>query len=61
MKIIRDEQSRLRDQKPESGKVSYLRDEGGSLKGTYLENADKSCDGKGRCAGSGDQLLRLLK
>lgn len=60
MKFIRDGQGKLKGQIVESGNVVYVRDGHGQHKGLYIKTADKTFDGKGRFAGSGDQLMRLL-
>ena len=44
-----------------SGNVVFIHDEHGHLKGQYVKSADKTFDEKGHYAGTGDQLLRLLR
>ena len=61
MKFIRDATGRLTGQVIENGNVAFIRDGQGRLKGQYLKSVDKTYDGKGRYAGNGDQLLRMLK
>jgi hypothetical protein len=59
-KLIRDEKGRLIGQIVESGNVSYLRNEMGTLKAIHVKNCDKTYDGQGRYVGNGDQMLRKL-
>jgi YD repeat-containing protein len=58
--FIRDGQGKLVGQRIENGNVTYIRDGQGHLKGQHIKSADKTFDEKGRYAGPGDQLLRML-
>jgi hypothetical protein len=60
MKIIRDGQGKQVGQVVENGSVVYIRDGTGHPKGQYVKASDKTFDAKGRYAGKGDQLLRML-
>jgi len=60
MKIIRDGQGKPVGQVVENGEITYVRDGGGRPRGQYIKSCDKTFDEKGRYAGPGDQLLRLL-
>jgi hypothetical protein len=60
MKTIRNGKGKLIGQIIENGNVTNIRDAEGHLKGQYIKSADKTLDGKGHYAGSGDQLLRML-
>lgn len=59
--FIRDGQGKLIGQIIENGNVTYIRDGEGHLKGQYIESSDKTFNEKGRYAGKGDQLLRMLE
>lgn len=59
-KFVRDGQGRLTGQIVKNGNVSYVRDGQGHPKGQYIKSCDKTFDARGRYAGPGDQLLRLL-
>lgn len=58
--FIRDGQGKLVGQVIDNGNVTYIRDGAGHLKGQHIKSADKTFDEKGRYAGNGNQLLRLL-
>jgi YD repeat-containing protein len=58
--FIRDGRGKLLGQKIENGNVTYIRDAEGHLKGQHLKSVDKTFDERGKYAGPGDQLLRML-
>jgi imidazolonepropionase-like amidohydrolase len=60
MKIIRDGQGKQVGQVVENGSVVYIRNGTGQPKGQYHKTSDKTFDARGRFAGPGDQLLRML-
>jgi hypothetical protein len=60
MKIIRDGQGKQVGQVVQNGNVVYIRDGTGHPKGQYIKSSNNTFDEKGRYAGPGDQLPRML-
>jgi len=60
MKIIRDGQGKQVGQRVENGSVVYIRDGTGHPKGQFIKTTNKTFNARGRYAGPGDQLLRML-
>ncbi len=60
MKIIRDGQGKQVGQVVQNGNVTYVRDGMGRPRGHFVKSSDRTFDARGRYAGPGDQLLRML-
>lgn len=60
MKIIRDGQGKQVGQVVQNGNVTYVRDGMGRPRGHFVKLSDRTFDARGRYAGPGDQLLRML-